>query len=130
MDTLEEVDTLEDLIILTYADYVRLRRELKAAGLDLCYMAQSGQPIRLDWSPALFTDPKFLHQVAQRRPADPSYRLASVWHSKKGGWFRPDEFIVTFHSVGTLQEADLQQYLTTHQVRSSADAPTAKLAKF
>jgi hypothetical protein len=124
------VDTREDLIILTYADYVRLRRDLKAAGLDLCYMAQSGQPIRLDWSSDLFTDPKFVQQVAERRPVAPSYRLASVWHSKKGGWFRPDEFIVTFHSVGTLQEADLQQYLTTHQIRSSADAPMTKLAKF
>jgi hypothetical protein len=130
MDTLEEIDTLEDLIILTYADYIRLRRDLKAAGLDLCYMAQAGQPIRLDWSPTLFTDAKFLQQVAERRPADPSYRLASVWHSKKGGWFRPDEFIVTFYSVGTPQEADLQQYLTTHQVHSSTDVPTAKLAKF
>jgi hypothetical protein len=130
VDTLEEVDTLEDLIILTYADYARLRRELKAAGLDLCYMAQSGQPIRLDWAPELFTDPKFLQQVAERRPADPSYRLTSVWHSKKASWFRPDEFIVTFHSVGTRQEAALQQYLTTHQIRSSTDAPKAKLAKF
>ena len=124
------MDTPEEPIILTYADYVRLRRDLKAAGLDLCYMAQAGQPIRLDWSPDLFTDPKFLQQVAERRPADPSYRLASVWYSKKGNWFRPDEFSITFHSVGTLQEADLQQYLTTHQVRSSADTPTAKLAKF
>jgi hypothetical protein len=130
VDTLEAVDTLEDLIILTYADYVRLRRELQAAGLDLCYMAQSGQPIRLDWSSALFTDPKFLQQVAERRPIDPSYRLVSVWHAKKGNWFRPDEFIITFHSVSIPQEADLQQYLTTHQVRSSVDVPMAKLAKF
>ena len=61
----------EDLIILTRVDYVRLRRELKAAGLDLCYMAQAGQPIRLDWSPDLFSDAKFLKQVAQRRPTDP-----------------------------------------------------------
>jgi hypothetical protein len=124
------VKTLEDLIILTYADYVRLRRELKAAGLDLCYMAQAGQPVRLDWAPHLFTDPKFLHQVAERRPADPSYRIASVWQAKKGTWLRPDEFVVTFHSVGALQEADLQQYLTAHQVRSSADVLKAKLAKF
>ena len=45
-------------------------------------------------------------------------------------WLRPDEFSVTFHSVGALQEADLQQYLAAHQVRSSADVLKAKLAKF
>lgn len=121
--------TVEDLIILTYADYMRLRRDLKATGLDLCYMAQSGQPVRLDWSPDLFTDPKFLAEVARRRPADASYRIASVWHARKGNWFRPDEFIVTFHSVSAPQEAALAQYLTEHHVRSSVDIPKAKLAK-
>ena len=45
------VDTEQDLIILTYVDYIRLRRELKAAGFDLCYAAQVEQPVRLDWSP-------------------------------------------------------------------------------
>jgi hypothetical protein len=123
------VPTVEDLIILTYADYVRLRRDLKAAGLDLCYMAQSGQPVRLDWSPDLFTDPTFLAHVAQRRPAEASYRIASVWHAKKGNWFRPDEFMVTFHSVSTPQEATLAQYLAEHHVRSSSDVPKAKLAR-
>ena len=124
------MNTQEDLIILTYADYIRLRRDLKAAGLDLCYMAQAGQPVRLDWSPDLCADPKFLQQVAARCPTAPRYRLASVWYSKKGNWFRPDEYTVTFHSVSVPREADLQQYLTAHQVRSSADASKAKLAKF
>jgi hypothetical protein len=123
------VQTVDDLIILTYADYMRLRRDLKAAGLDLCYMAQSGEPIRLDWSSNLLTDPKFLAEVAKRRPADASYRIASVWHAKKGSWFRPDEFMVTFHNVGAPQEAALEQYVTEHQVRSSADALKAKLAR-
>jgi hypothetical protein len=59
-----------DLIRLIYADYMRLRRERKAAGLALCSMAQAGQPVRLDWSPEVFSDAKFLQQVAQRRPAD------------------------------------------------------------
>src|SRR5215471_2186992 len=66
-----------DLILLTYADYMHLRRELKAAGLALCYMAQAEQPVRLDWSLAFFSDAKFLRQVAQRRPADRGYRIAS-----------------------------------------------------
>src|SRR2546426_9210779 len=68
----------QDLIILTYVDYVRLRRELKAAGFDLCYMAQMEQPVRLDWSPNLIRDPEFLRQIAQRRPTDPSFRIAAV----------------------------------------------------
>ena len=119
----------EDLIILTYADYLRLRRELKAAGLDLCYTAQAGRPVRLDWSSDLFSDATFLAQVSECRPADPSYRIVSVQHTKKGSWLRPDEFILTFHSTGVLQDADLQRYLAEHQVRSSADAPKAKLVK-
>ena len=122
----------EDLIILTRVDYVRLRRELKTAGLDLCYMAQAGQPIRLDWSPDLFSDAKFLKQVGQRRPTDPSYRIASIVHSrpKATGWLRlrPDEFTVTFHGVSDPRDAALHQYLADHQVRSSADAPKDKLA--
>ena len=59
-----------DLIRLIYADYMRLRRERKAAGLALCSMAQAGQPVRLDWSPEVFSDAQLLQQVAQRRPAD------------------------------------------------------------
>jgi hypothetical protein len=124
------VNPADELIILTYADYMKLRRDLKAAGLDLCYMAQAAQPVRLDWTLQLFTDPKFLQQVTARRPADPSYRVAAVWHAKKGGWLRPDEFIITFHTVGALQEAAFAQYLSTHQVQSSPDAPKAKLVKF
>lgn len=118
-----------ELIVLTYADYLRLKRAMKEAGLDLCYMAQAGQPIRLDWSPGLLADAKFLAQVAERRPHDPSYRIVSVWHAKKGGWFRPDEFIVTFHTVGALQQGDLDRYLEEQQVRSSAAAPKEKLVK-
>ena len=51
------VDTEQDLIILTYVDYIRLRRELKAAGFDLCYAAQVEQPVRL--VPHLMRDPEF-----------------------------------------------------------------------
>ena len=118
-----------ELILLTHTAYLQLKHDLKAAGLDLCYAAQAAQPIRLDWSASLFTDPKFLHQVAQRRPADTSYRLASVQHSKKGGWFRPDEFTVTFHAVSSVRETDLQQYLRDHQVQSSTATPKATLGE-
>ena len=116
------MDTEEDLIILTYVDYVRLRRELKAAGFDLCYMAQMEQPVRLDWSPNLIRDPEFLRQIAQRCPADPSFRIAAVRLIKKGNWFRPDQYAVTFHAVGVMRDAEFQHYLTEHQVQSSADA--------
>jgi hypothetical protein len=116
------VDTEQDLIILTYVDYVRLRRELKAAGFDLCYVAQMEQPVRLDWSPDLIRDPEFLRQIAQRRPADPSFRIAAVRLIKKGNWFRPDQYAVTFHAVGVMRDAEFQHYLTEHQVQSSADS--------
>ncbi len=121
------VDTEQDLIILTYVDYVRLRRELKAAGFDLCYMAQMEQPVRLDWSPNLIRDPEFLQQIAQRRPTDPSFRVAAVRLIKKGNWFRPDQYAVTFHAVGVMRDAEFQHYLTEHQVQSSADASRALL---
>ena len=80
------MDTEQDLIILTYVDYVRLRRELKAAGFDL-YTAQVEQPVRLDWSPQLMHDPEFLRQIAQRHPADPSFRIAAVRLTKKATGF-------------------------------------------
>jgi hypothetical protein len=121
------VDTGQDLIILTYVDYVRLRRELKTAGFDLCYMAQMEQPVRLDWSPELIRDPEFLRQLAQRRPADPSFRIAAVRLLKKGNWFRPDQYAVTFHAVGVLRDAEFQRYLSEHHVQSSADASRALL---
>jgi hypothetical protein len=124
---MDATSATEELILLTHAAYLRLKRDLKAAGLDLCYAAQAAQPIRLDWSDALFQDLKFLQQMQQRRPADTSYRLASVQHTKKGGWFRPDEFTLTFHAVSSVRDADLQQYLYDHQVQSSTETPKAML---
>ena len=121
------MDTEHDLIILTYVDYVRLRRELKAAGFDLCYMAQIEQPVRLDWSPDLIRDPEFLRQIAQRRPADASFRLAAVRLTKKGNWFRPDQYAVTFHAVGALRDAEFQHYLAEHHIQSSVDVSRALL---
>ena len=119
------MDTVQELIILTYADYVRLRRELKAAGLDLCYTVQLEQPVRLDWSPELLQDPEFLRQVAQRCPADSNFRIAAVRLTKKGNWFRPDQYAVTFHAVGATRDAELQRYLAAQHVHSSVDASRA-----
>ena len=121
------VDTEQDLITLTYVDYVRLRRELRAAGFDLCYTAQVEQPVRLDWSPNLMHDPEFVRQLAQRRPADPSFRIAAVRLIKKGNWFRPDQYAVTFHAVGALRDAEFQHYLAEHHIQSSTDASRALL---
>ena len=121
------MDTVQELIVLSYADYLRLRRELKAAGLDLCYMAQMEQPVRLDWSPDLLHDPEFLRQVAQRRPADASFRIAAVRLTRRGNWFRPDQYAVTFHAVGATRDAELQRYLAEHDVRSRSDISRAML---
>ncbi len=121
------MDTEHDVIILTYVDYIRLRRELKAAGFDLCYMAQIEQPVRLDWSPDLIRDPEFLRQIAQRRPADTSFRIAVVRLIKKGNWFRPDQYAVTFHAVGALRDAEFQHYLSEHHIQSSVDVSRALL---
>ena len=118
-----------DLIILTDADYRRLRRELKEAGLDLCYMAQSHQPVRLKWSPDLFQRVDFQQRLAQRRPSDPSYRVASVALLKKATWFQPDQFAVAFHAVGDLHGADLEKYLADHDVQSSAETSRDMLAR-
>ena len=116
------------LIILSHVDYLRLKRELKESGLDLCYSAQVGTPIRLDWSIELFQDPIFLQHLNEHRPSDTTYRIVSVRHIKPGGWFRPDQFSVTFHAVRTQQDDELQQYLAEHQVKGSTSAPKEMLA--
>ena len=118
-----------DMIILTDADFRRLQRELKEAGLDLCYMAQSHQPLRLKWSPDLFQRVDFQGHLAQRRPTDPSYRVASVSLLKKATWFQPDQFAVSFHAVGDLHDADLEKYLAEHNVQSSAETSRDMLAR-
>jgi hypothetical protein len=121
------VDTEQDLIILTYVDYIRLRRELKAAGFDLCYTAPIEQPVRLDWSPDLIHDPEFLRQIAQRRPAGPGFRIVAVRLTKKGNWFRPDQYAIMFYAVGALRDAEFQRYLAEHHIQSSTDASRALL---
>ncbi|MGE3537169.1 MAG: hypothetical protein AB7N91_06970 [Candidatus Tectimicrobiota bacterium] len=122
------MDMVPDLIILTHGDYTRLRREWKAAGFDVCYSAQTEQPIRLDWSPELFHNAEFLRQLNSRRPSEGCFRIASVRLTKKGNWFRPDQYSVTFHAVGALRDAAFQEYLAAQQLQSSADASRARLA--
>ncbi|ETX03864.1 MAG: hypothetical protein ETSY2_32150 [Candidatus Entotheonella gemina] len=117
----------EELIILTHAEFVRLKQDVKEAGIDLCYTAETGEPIRLDWSLQLMQDPLFVEQLQRRRPVDASFRIVSVQHTKQGGWFRPDQFKLTFHAVGAMQEEALQTYLSEHNIQSSAQAPKAML---
>ncbi|ETW95935.1 MAG: hypothetical protein ETSY1_28595 [Candidatus Entotheonella factor] len=119
--------TTEDLIILTHAEFVRFKQDVKEAGIDLCYTAETGEPIRLDWSLRLMQDPLFLEQLQRRRPADASFRIVSVQHTKQGGWFRPDQFKLTFHAAGALQEHDLEKYLAEHNIQTSSEAPKKML---
>ena len=77
----------------------------------------------------LFQRADFLQHLSQRRPADPSYRVASVSLLKKATWFQPDQFAVAFHTVGDLQVADLEKYLTEHDVQSSAETSRDMLAR-
>lgn len=119
--------TTEELIILTHAEFVRLKQDAKEAGIDLCYTAETGGPVRLDWSERLFQDPVFQEQMGRVRPADASFRIVSVQHIKKGGWFRPDQFKLTFHAAGALQDEALQKFLADHNVQSSSQAPKAML---
>ncbi len=121
--------SLDNVIILTYVDYLRLKRDLKEVGVDLCYTAQTSQPVRLKWHPLLFEKEAFVEHVAQRRPADRSYRIASVVHVKKATWLQSDQFVVAFHAVSRRQEADLERYLSDHHVQSSHDAARELLEK-
>jgi hypothetical protein len=119
----------EGLIILTHAEYLRLKRDLKAAGLDLCYKAQISRPVRAPWSNILFQDPIILHHIEQHLPVEHTYRIASVQMTKKAGWFRPDEYTVTFHAVSGIRDADLQQYLGDHNIHTSAETLPAMLGE-
>jgi hypothetical protein len=72
-------------------------------------------------------DPEFLRQLAQRRPVDPNFRIAAVRLTKKGNWFRPDQYAVTFHAVGARRDAEFQHYLAAHHIQSSTDVSRALL---
>jgi hypothetical protein len=118
---METVSATERLIILPHADYLRLKRDLKATGIDLCYTARISRPVRVPWSPLLFQDEILLNHIARHRPADSSYRLVSVRMTKRGGWVRLDEYTVAFHAVGSHQNAELEKYLQDHNLHTLAE---------
>jgi hypothetical protein len=118
---METVSATERLIMLPHADYLRLKRDLKAAGIDLCYTAQISRPVRVPWSPLLFQDEILLNHIARHCPADPSYRLVSVRMTKRGGWVRLDEYVVAFHAASSHQNAELEQYLQDHDLHTLAE---------
>jgi cytochrome c oxidase subunit 4 len=61
-------------------------------------------------------DAALRRDIAQRRPADTHFRLASVAVAQPGTWLRPETLTVTFHAVDATHDAALQHYLATHQV--------------
>ena len=85
-----------ELTVLSQDKLTDLKTSLKANGVDLCYSAPSARPIRMRWSPEGWQDANFLAKVAQRRPQDPSYRIASVAVTDPGHWFRPARLDITF----------------------------------
>jgi cytochrome c oxidase subunit 4 len=111
---------MQDLLVLSHEDFTELRGELKSAGLDVCYTTQAVRPIHRRWPSEGVHDAALQQQVARRRPADASYRLASVQCTRPGNWFRPDRLSVTFHAVGATQDRALQEYLAAHPMYRQA----------
>jgi cytochrome c oxidase subunit 4 len=112
---------MPDLTVLSHEDYTDLRRTLKAANIDLCYTVQSARPVYARWSPERIHDAALRRQIARRRPADPSYRLASVQVDKAGNRLRPDRLIITFHAVSSQQDNMFAQHLETHYPPRAVD---------
>lgn len=116
---------MQDLIILSHEAFTALRQSLKKSGVDLCYSASSARPLRMRWTPERAHEKAFRQAVAERRPVDASFRIASVEVSKPGNRLWPDQLAVTFHAVSAPQETALQQYLTAHRVEVPATPPAA-----
>ena len=114
---------MQDLIILSHDAYTTLRQSLKAIDIDLCYSASSARPLRTRWAPERAHEATFRQSIEERRPADTSFRIASVEVVKPGNRWWPEQLAVTFHAVGETQEAALQQYLTA--TRIGIPEPTA-----
>ncbi len=110
---------MQELIVLSHEDFLDLKSELRAVGLDLCYTAQAVRPLRLRWSPERLYDLAVRAQVAQRRPADPSFRVASLQRRTPGHWLWPSALTVTFHAVSPRQDAAFTQYLERRQLAPS-----------
>ena len=107
---------MPELTILSQEEFTDLKMALKANGIDLCYIAPSARPIRLRSSPEGLHDAKLLAKVTQRRPKDPSYRIATVAAPDSGTRLRPARFDVTFYAASAVQDDALEQYLQTHPI--------------
>jgi cytochrome c oxidase subunit 4 len=113
---------MQELAVLSQEEFTTLKTSLKAKGLDLCYSAPSARPIRMRWSPERLHDAKLLAKVTQRRPKDPSYRIASVAVTDPGNWLRPARLGVTFYAASAVQDDALGRYLQTHLIRPLSSA--------
>ena len=114
---------MQGLIILSHDEYETLRASLKEIDVDLCYSAASARPLRMRWAPEQAHDETFRQAIAARRPADGSFRIASVAVTKPGNRWWPDQLAVTFYATSEAQETALQQYLTAQRVGVPAPAP-------
>jgi cytochrome c oxidase subunit 4 len=113
------------LTVLTHQDYTGMRRALQEANIDLCYTVQLARPLYARWSPERLRDAAFRRQIARRRPADPSYRLASVQVDRPGNRLRPDRLIITFHAVSSKQDNAFAHYLKAQYPHREADLQPA-----
>jgi cytochrome c oxidase subunit 4 len=107
---------MQELTLLSHDDYTGLRQRLHDAGLDLCYSVQSARPIHRRWSPEGLHEADLMRAIAERRPQDPSFRIASVRVTRPGNRLLPDRLTVTFHAVGAPQDEALRRYLAAHEV--------------
>jgi cytochrome c oxidase subunit 4 len=107
---------MQELTVLSHDDYTGLRQRLHDAGLDLCYSVQSARPIHMRWTPGRLHEAALRRAIAERCPADPSFRIASVRVTKPGNRLLPARLTVTFHAVGAPQDEALRRYLAAHEV--------------
>jgi hypothetical protein len=118
---MEAASAIESLHILTYGEFLRLKRDLKATGIDLCYTARISRPVRVPWSTFLLQDPILLNHIERHLPTEPIYRMASVRMTKQGGWFGLDEYSIAFHAASSTRDAELEQYLSDHNIHTRAE---------
>lgn len=107
---------MQELTVLSHDDYTGLRQRLHDAGLDLCYSVQSARPIHMRRSPGRLYETALRRAIAERRPSDPSFRIASVRVTRPGNRLLPARLAVTFHAVGASQDEALRRYLAAHEV--------------
>ena len=119
---------MQDLIVLSQEEYAQLKRELKAAGLDVRHTAESVRPIRMRWTPSGALMPsssrrwrsgaRLIRVIAS--PPCAAHPLATA--------SRPARLTVTFHAVSPVHEAALAHYLATHPVSSNMQSQAHPVA--